>query len=369
METRFFTALITALLLTQAAQAQPLSNPPAATAGFLGSISFLSILRSLFKLPARQDVAHAVQYTLADGTRVDGLLYIDATKGNRPLIIADFGLMSSSTSLLAGDTIEKIVKPGLLNANFLVVSDISSAQFYASNNSISLGGYDAGRILNELPSVLEEQGVPFTALHLLGESLGGLAVLEALLEDQRLGTNHFKSAITFSGVTDEADATSRVMTSFGRPLEGLLDTKLPDEGFLFLSADWAAFLSSVLSLGAPIDPVVHAGDFFYSRFSARLAQTPPSDWNPSVTREGIEPYLETSGALLNALSSVQAPAIVVHAQDDPIVDYSEFEAFATAQAGNPNILTFGTKEGSHCGFLGIFGAPWVAGLINRALAL
>jgi len=66
----------------------------------------------------------------------------------------------------------------------------------------------------------------------------------------------------------------------------------------------------------------------------------------------IESYIETSSALVNTISEISAPVILVHAQNDPVVDYSEFEAFAQAQQNNSRIFTLGTPDGSHCDNVG-----------------
>jgi predicted alpha/beta-fold hydrolase len=362
-----------ALFWSATAYSQTLPNPPAEHPGLLSSIGFISVLLSTANLPVKQDIAHTVQYTLKDGTRVGGLLYIDSSKGMRPLIIADFGLMSSTSSTLAGDVIEKIVNAGLLNANFLVVDDITGAGFYTANESLSLGGYDAGRVLNQLADELAEQRLPFTSLHLMGESLGGLAVLEALIEDHRIGANHFQSAITFSGVTDEDQATATVMSAFNYSLNGISGPNLPLEGKIFLSSSVSNFDSAVTAskTGFP-NASGGAGSFFYNQFKERLikiSEAYPSDWNPEVSRVSVESYIETSAALVHTIGQISVPVILVHAQNDPVVDYSEFESFAESQQSNPRVLTLGTKDGSHCGFLGVYGASWVAGLINRALSL
>lgn len=362
------------LLWATRAHAEPLPNPPAEDAGLLGSIGIVSVLESIAPLPSWDTQGHQVQYTLPDGTRIGGLLYIDYSRGMRPLVIADFGLMSSTDSALAADVIEQIVEPGMLNANFLVVDDISGADFYVNNRSLSLGGYDAGRILNQLADTLKADQVPFSHLTLLGESLGGLAVLEALVEDQRIGAGHFQSAITFSGVTDELQATGTVMSAFGHNLSGISGPPLSTEGTLFLSAALGVFDGFVLSSGSGLtEPAFSsAGNVFYDQFTQRLqnlrAQA-PSDWNPSVSSDSVEWYLASSARLASGVNSSTAPVIMVHAQNDPVVAYSQFQAFADAQYGNPRVQTLGTPDGSHCGFVGVYGASWVAGLINRAVGL
>ena len=353
------------------ASAQPLPNPPQSDPGLSGISQILAPLISMATFSKHVDLAHLHSFTLKDGTRLKGLLFVDESKGVRPLIIADFGLMSSHDTTFAGDIVDRLVQAGKLNANFLVVDDVTSASFFKDNQSLSLGGYDAGRVLIGLADEISNQGIVFSSLHLWGESLGGLAVLEAVIEDQRLGQHHFQSAITFSGVVNEVKSTAAVMRGFGRPLDGLGNFSLDWLGKLFLNLTVKSFAAALQKeLPGILAPTPSdAGDYFYNHFQDRLDSIHAADWNPAVSQTSVEDYLKTSNELLGRLSQTQIPVIVIHSHDDPVVDYQQFKVFAQQQNANPKILTHATTFGSHCGFLGTYGADWVAELVNRALVL
>jgi hypothetical protein len=223
------------------AWAQPLSHPPPEVDGYATGSSLLAVLLSLAKLPASDYPKHRITLPLSDGTTLEGVLFVDESQGLRPLVIADFGLMSTARAGFSGNFINEIVKKGKLNANFLAVNDMTSADFYAANSNLGIGGYDAGRLLIEVADQVVAMGVPFSSLHLLGESLGGLAALEALIEDQRQGMQRFQSAITFSGVLNEEQATQSLFETFGRPLAGINAPKLPIEGTMFIGASLIGF--------------------------------------------------------------------------------------------------------------------------------
>jgi len=95
----------------------------------------------------------------------------------------------------------------------------------------------------------------------------------------------------------------------------------------------------------------------------------PSDWNSEVNISSVESYIQSSSDLVNQFAAVSVPVILVHAQNDPIVAFSQFQSFSNAQQSNPHVLTFATQDGSHCGFLGVYGAGFVSNLINRAVNL
>jgi predicted alpha/beta-fold hydrolase len=364
------TAAAITIASLQQASAQNLPNPPADDPGLFSGSAIITVLESIADLSARADTKHSVQFTLPDGTKINGLLFVNPDAGLRPLVIADYGLMSSRDSGLAGDFVEQIVAAGKLNANFLVLDDVSGADFYISNQSLSLGGYDAGRILVELAQQLNKT-VAYSSITLMGESLGGLAVLEALIEDRRMNTHLFKSAITFSAVVDEDSSTASVMSAFGYDLNGITGPAVPLEGIAFLSASVLSFNSDVKATdpSLPDLSLLSAGNTYYDQFQQRLQNSNFPNWNPAVQRDSVENYLQTSSALLQNLSDISAPVILVHAQNDPVVPYDQFQTFAQQQINNPNISTLGTSDGSHCGFLGAYGADWVAGLVNRAIAL
>jgi hypothetical protein len=82
---------------------------------------------------------------------------------------------------------------------------------------------------------------------------------------------------------------------------------------------------------------------------------------PAFGFRGAEHYYNTQSAR-NFLDRIRVPTLLVHAQDDPMIDFSAYGH--PALRGNPAIDTLITEHGGHIGFLGR-GWPraWVDGVV------
>jgi predicted alpha/beta-fold hydrolase len=364
------TTILTLGVALGQAWGQELTDVPHSDPGLLTLSPIFATVLSQSHLSKKNYRAHVREFTLRDGTKLGGLLFLRSKDeaSSLPLIIADFGLMSSRWSALGEGIIRSLLEKGKLDANLLVVDDLSGAGFFSLNQSLSIGGYDAGRILNLLADELPAQGISYSSLHLLGESLGGQAVLQAVVEDFRLGTHHFQSAMIVSGVVDEIRSTANVFESFGKTLQGFPVRGLPKLGKLFLDVSTHSFRNDLKARHVSDLPRKgQEGEFFYDHFQERLRLPTPPDWNPEVSRESVESYLKTSSVLLTYLPQTGIPILAIHAKDDPVVDFDQFGEFAQVHRNDPNILTLATRFGSHCGFLATYGRDWFATLIQRSL--
>jgi hypothetical protein len=87
---------------------------------------------------------------------------------------------------------------------------------------------------------------------------------------------------------------------------------------------------------------------------------------PAFGFTGAEHYYNTQSAK-NFLASIQVPTLIVHAQDDPMVDLAAYSHAALRE--NPAIETILTTHGGHVGFLSR-GWPraWVDGVVSQWIA-
>jgi pimeloyl-ACP methyl ester carboxylesterase len=366
--------LLSPLSFVQNCQAIEFQTPQS-DPGLLTLSPFFASLLSLSNWlinTANSNGSENLVFTLKDGTRIEGYLFANTSDGPRPLIIADFGLMSSRWSGFGGQLIQDQYETGNVKANFLILDDMTSSAFYTDNGSVGIGGYEAGKILIEVADSLKDKGITYSSLHLLGESLGALAIQQALIEDQRLGNHHFQSAIMISAVVDEIASTGSVFEAFGKDLPQIKGPALSKLGRSFLKAGVTSFnkeLETAKSSLPGIDKNAPA-DFFYDGFAKHLAhRAPASDWNSAVSQETFEAYVETSAALLTQIDQITTPIMLINAKNDPIVAHQQFEEFSRAHEGNPKILTHETGFGSHCGLPATYGTEWTTAVINEALSL
>jgi pimeloyl-ACP methyl ester carboxylesterase len=354
-----------------------LPNPPKESPAIYARSALVSSAMSNWTTPSESAyMKNQVSFTLNDGTQLGGLFFPKNDPNPAPLLIVNFGALADRWFNTTRDFILDIVLAGKIDAHVLIVDAMSSAGFYVGNSNISLGGYDEGRVLVELARKIREKPMAsISSIHLMGVSLGGLATMHALIEDDRLDTRLFQSAITFSGVVDEESDTRTVMNTFGYKMIGASDEKLPVEGRVLLVSTVEHF-DSILKENHIKDfhlKLFSAGGPIYQSFEKRLhlIDSNPSErstwpgWNEAVSLSSVEEYVRTSSLLTQRISQVHVPLIMVHSKDDPVVPYSEFKKFADEQASNPNIQTLSTSDGGHWGFEFTYGADWIAGLLNR----
>ncbi|MDZ4678566.1 MAG: hypothetical protein SGI74_13795 [Oligoflexia bacterium] len=381
--------LILTLFLSYSS-AKPLPNPPQSDPALIGWSGLIGTAApNLIDVPYDRYTENLREFVLDDGSLMGGLLFMQDAQGltPRPLIIANFGSLSDRWSSAGSAFIRGVVLANKLRANVLVVDSISGAGFYSLNESLSLGGYDEGRALVQLAKAISaDKTIPHTTLHLLGVSLGGAAVMHALVEDQRLGTDLFKSAISFSGVTHHDELTDCVLNMFNYSLKNSSGCKLSWTGNQIIKSalkHYKATLRSEVMLKLKAEDKIlssnNAGQRFYNLFHARLsAQTTKNiksrtlenlfPWNPEVETESVESYLKTSSVIfLKNINKLKVPLIVIHAKNDPIVPYAHYKRFVDVTSSSEFVMTHRTRFGGHWGYIASHGTDWVAELVNRIL--
>jgi predicted alpha/beta-fold hydrolase len=337
--------------------------------GFSGLGS--TALSNLKTLSHHKFAKNLVEFELPDGTKLGGLYFPSKEPSVQPLMILNFGIFADRWSGFPASFVDNLVQKNRLTQNVLIVDSATSAPFLATNLYISLGGYDEGRILVQLAQVVRKNNFRCSTIHLVGVSLGGNAILQALIEDQRLQTRLFASGTTFAGVIDEIPVTVGAMRAFGYEPNIKSDYKLSSGGKDLLyfmqsyfnkvlkryDADKSLYLSTKTS-----------GALFTKRFMMRVNSIKIDEnapWNPAVRRSSVEDYLQDSAVLINEIDKVKVPIVLVHAEDDPLVPYGPFRALAQRERDNPNILTHGSKFGGHWGYFSAYGSSWVESVIAR----
>ena len=292
----------------------------------LGSTILSNPLESFESTYAKQEV----QFTLDDGTKIGGLFFKKQNPNPVPLIIVNFGALADRWYNTSRKFICEIVLSGKIDANILVVDSVSSAGFYVLNHTLSLGGYDEGQVLMGVAKSLRAHPlVNFSSLHLMGVSLGGLATTHAMILDAKSQTHYFKSAINFSAVLNQRVSTEQVVASFGHPLVGSSGETLGAAGKLVLYAGVPHFNRVLKSRGVNDFKLQfgHIGDQLYDLFQKRL--------NEKYQGMSVESYEQWSSGLTQDIDLVRVPFTFIHAEDDMVIPYSDFQKFADRERCNP----------------------------------
>jgi predicted alpha/beta-fold hydrolase len=371
-------SLTFAVFSTGAAQvgwAQEMANPPVGRPLSTGDEihGVVSTIIPQFKPLAPDEIKGEKVYVLGDGTKLPTLFYPGTAPGPRPLIIANFGLFTDKASGAIGRFIRNLVLTGKIGADFLLVSNVTSATFYSENHEFGLGGYDEGKLLVELTEQIRGDHFENSSIELMGVSLGGNAVLQALIEDARLGRDDFQSAIVFSAVLNEGESSASLLSAFGHPIAAPYGPPLTEGGSLLAKVLVLGLKKTLKAEGQPYGfSIGQSGSVFYDNFKERLSRLHAlscvdESWNPQVSMDSVEDYLTTSSALVDAeIDQVKVPLIVVHAKNDPLVPFIQFADFAKREEANPRISTLAVDQGGHFGFASAYGDSWLNDLITRA---
>jgi hypothetical protein len=366
--------------------ADPLPTVPAL-------VGLLSPVATFFSNPttlSRKAYAHReVTFELEDGSRMGGLFFAwpGGAPGPRPLVIGSFGILEDRWGHAAGYFVREIVEGGLLaevlpgGADVLIVDGGTSGAFYGLNGgAISPGGYDEGRMLREVAARLRSRN-GYSSVHLLGVSLSGLASVHALLEDARLGTRFIDSVLTFSTPLDQRASMQDVMKTLGQPFAlpetpGQPEPRKPRRfGFFVrngIDVLWKRFEGFARDFGSPVPPVLERkmGAAVYQAFQRRieqLRQGPPGDWNPEVDLSSVEAYVVSSARLVDRLADAPRPLLLVHARNDSVCPFVDFERFARRHGKDDRISTLATRFGGHWGFTGTYGRDWFLEVLKLGL--
>jgi predicted alpha/beta-fold hydrolase len=369
-------SLLALFVLPSLVFAKDLPNPPMGGVAHPALNEIHGVVTTLIpqlKPLAPDEIQGEKTYTLADGTHVPTLFYQGTSLSPRPLIIANFGLFTDKGSGALGRFIRNLVLTGKIDADFLVVSSNTSATFFSENGEFGLGGYDEGKILVDFVRQIRGPHFHNSSIELLGISLGGNAVLQALIEEARLGRHDFQSAVIFSGLLNEGESSAALLAAFGHPISSPVGPPLTEGGAILAKSLVLRLKATLKSENEPYKfPIDETGDLFYKNFDTRLArlsklQSAMESWNPKVSTRSIEEYLATSSDLVaEDLHHSRVPLIVVHAENDPLIPFAQFQEFSKREASNPHVFTLATEQGGHFGFASPYGDDWLNELIKRA---
>lgn len=146
------------------------------------------VLRSLSVKFDVTDTQHfrKVWFHLTPNLKVRGLFGIHDFKTARPFIILRMGIHGNVDELFAERFIAKAVYEDL-DANFLILENLTSHAFLSQNSQISFGGVEEGLhtflIMSELTSAKAMLKPLIKSLHLIGVSLGGHGTFVTALMD------------------------------------------------------------------------------------------------------------------------------------------------------------------------------------------
>lgn len=325
-------------------------------------------------LDRREFAEREVEFALADGTRIGGLLF--RREGEAPLVLASFGFLADRWSKPAAQFVGDFVADASLAAHVLILDHPSSAPFLAANGELSVGGLDEGRILLGVASELRagraaELGMRITSYHLLGVSMGGLGVLYALRFDARGDRPIFGSAVVFSSVTrlDEV------------PADQLLNR---GEVRLAPGRKWRFSPAGLLGRGIYRDLLRHFRESYRDRtgrplegsdedlaqlvygFMERRARHVAADGEGSASFASLDSYMKANN-LCDRGEEVAVPLVLIHSKDDPVVPVSHLECFQRSASRNSNVTTYATNNGGHWGFARTYGRDWIASVLDAVM--
>jgi pimeloyl-ACP methyl ester carboxylesterase len=373
------------MLCLQAASTRPSGNEPIERAirvpkppwsAVLTTSGVLATWLSNVKTLDREEVREKeVEFLLADGTHVGGLLFPES--GEAPLVLATFGFLADRWSKPAAQFVDDVVTEGSLASHVLILDHPSSAPFLAANGELSIGGLDEGLMLLEVLRQLRgargrELGLRISSYHLVGVSMGGLGVLYAIREDARRASRLISSAAVFSSVTRLDEVPTEELRTRGR---------------VSLTPGRAFSLSPRGILGRGI--LEDLGRHFRSSYRDRTGGALP--WRDEEVSQRLYDLMErrvrrlsvegkedlsfdslnayvTSSNLCDLGAEVAIPLVLIHAKDDPVVPLSHLRCLERSSSRNWNVSTYVTNNGGHWGFARTYGRVWIAAVLKETLS-
>ncbi|MFZ4404962.1 MAG: hypothetical protein ACOYOK_12735 [Pseudobdellovibrionaceae bacterium] len=269
-----------------------------------------------------------VDIKLSSGAKVRGLLAIKPQKTPRPLVILQCGLFCS-----ANDDAGKAFFMSMVDEtpfNILALGSSSSLDYLQANNfKTMVSGVIEGQSLLEISKKLlnakSSLRSRISSIHLIGQSLGGQAVLSAGLMDseqkRRTGSSVISSVFAYCPVIDSHP------TFYDRELA--LFSKTPKK---------ATLINSYMDKG--IKNFFTAGrsqDRFLPPFDETLTSSNEQYWRLHDFK--------------NYSDKLSLPTMILESQNDPLVIYND-NIGPFLQSGalqrNTNLAVVITKTGNHC---------------------
>lgn len=291
-------------------------------------------------------------FTLSDGDRLRAVVHLQAGAEHRPLLVLLHGLEGSS---------EAHYLQGLSAKAFALGYHSLRLNFRSCGGSEELARrlYHGGMI-SDVAEVLETlRAEGFSAIHLMGVSLGANLLLRLLAELGAAARPWLAGAVAISAPIDMAmtgEALGRGLNMgynqyFLLQLRARLARSARTHADCPELAAWAAEAQRVSTLGAFDDRITAVAGGY---------------------ADGADYYRRASSG--DRLGAIRVPTLLVHAQDDPFVPYAMYRDREALIRENPFLHPLFPARGGHVGFMeaGLHPRPepWMDGFWaeNQALA-
>ncbi len=324
-----------------------------------------------------------VWFHLKPNLKVRGLLGIHDFQKKRPLIILRMGLHGNVDEVLAERFLAKVFYEDL-DANFLMLENLTSYAFLSQNRDFSFGGIDEGLqtflILNEISKVNSKFAEVTSDIYLVGLSMGGAGTFVTALLDQSNG-NKIKAVVDFCPLINlEKTFDYHARTGFvpamidlwnARRLNTVFD-RYPDEmkksGWWKTIFDWRPrFTPAVIEI---------------LQRDRRVPLTTVSDVEAAVNKmkwpKGFATHLQNSKSFyeLNNFwplyQGVTTPVSIITTPNDPLV-INEFNSELIMNRQQPGDFSSMKYEvygrGIHCGLAPVYQWNYVVNLVVKSLGL
>ena len=322
-------------------------------------------------------------FHLKPDLKVRGLFGIHDFQTKRPLVILRMGIHGNVDEILAERYLAKIIYEDL-DANFLLLENLTSYAFLSQNKNISFGGVDEGLqtfvILKDLSGV-DSAFLAFTkSFHLVGLSLGGQGTFVTALFDQFNG-NVIKSILnlcplinlekTFSYHSRVGLAPALIDLWNARRLESLFQL-YPEE---LKKSEWWRTIFDLKPRFTPtvLDILNHNRQKPLLSPSDIVERVPEMKWPP-----GFEAHLKNSKNFyeLNDFwplyQGVKTPTTLITTPHDPLV-INELNSDLIAKKEQPgdfsSVQLYSYHRGVHCGLAPVYQWDYVVGLIKSGLGI
>ena len=283
-------------------------------ADFLGHINY-GVAQTLARMNPYPKPFRHVRFPTEDGVDIAGWL-----GPQHPTHESDWGIVVVPGMFATkDDTVHKSRAIRMHRQWRIPVLAIDMRAFGESMGIATAGWKEAYDVHGAARYLIESTGVDRVAI--LSESMGGAAALNALALDATAGTHYFGGgALCFSAFVDAKDAVEHISTP-------------PPRGDPFRSS-WDGFrkLLRMKSGGA------------YDRFDDFLEDSARVNGLP-----GLEELLRLANPKWKA-NLIQAPTMLVHATDDPVVPVRHARRMERYADEKPNVEVVVTNWGQHTQF-------------------
>lgn len=310
-----------------------------------------------------------------------GLFGIHDFVKKRPLIIIRMGIHGNIDEFTAERFLAKVVYENL-DANFLMLENLTSHAFLVSNTKFSFGGIDEG--IQTFFALQEFAKTPIndivSSYHLIGLSLGGHGVFVTALLDQANGEK-LKSVVDFCPVinlkeTNDQHVTAG-LTNFGADLWNLqrLQALYRRQD---LEQEFSDIWKSLFDFKPRFVPAM-------MRVLNRERKTPlltvedMNSLNPGMRwPKGFAEHLKNSASFdelnefWNLYQGVKTPVTIYTTPNDPLVpnEINSERIFSGRQPGDFTSLKYVRLEkGVHCGISAVYQWSYIAELMRQGLNL